>query len=310
MARAKRREHYSEVNWLEIVSDYHSGDSFRKNKATERACNALRFFIVNKMKFYYPTYIEKEGSDLIQSGYLGIIEHLGEYDPQKGAPTTFFEKHIHQAMQMWLNVSKNQSSVHYQTANNKIQAAIRFFEANELPYDYVKISEKSGVPISTIKNTLAIVNKASALEINEEIKTGNGDEVITPEAFGSPEEECIAKERVNMLYECIDKYLSPSEKTVILSLYGVNNCQPCSIKEIAAKMNISISNVKTIQTRALKKLGRCPELSNLISDRYEDSEYWLDDDISFFPDSDSSLQTAEFQISDFVPCSQGCELVS
>lgn len=300
MARARRKEHYTEVNWLEIVADYHSDDTLKKKMATERACNALRFFIVSKMKAYYPTYIEKEGPDLIQNGYLGIIEHLGEYDPRKGAPTTFFEKHIHQAMQMWLNVSKNQSSVHYQTANNKIQAAIRYFEANEIPYDYVKISEKTGVPISTIKNTLAIVNKASALEINEEIKTGNGDEVITPEAFGSPEEECIAKERVNVLYECIDKYLSQTERAVILGLYGVNNYQLCSIKEMAEKMGISIGNVKTIQTRALRKLSRCPELSNLITDKYEDSEYWLDDDISFFPDSNDSMQTVEFQISDFV----------
>ena len=299
MARTKTKEHFSTVNWNEIVSDFHSGDPAKVQSSKDRACKALHFFIINKMKAWYPTYIERENKDLIQSGYLGILEHLGEYDPQKGAPTTFFTTHIHQAMQLWLNLSTNQSSIHYQTANNKIQAAIRYFEANKIAYDDVKISEKTGVPVSTIRNALAIANKAAALEINEEIKTGEGDEILSPEAFGSPEDEFLVKERYETLYACMDKYLNEEEREVLAYTYGVGHYPECPIKEVAARLNMSVGNVKIIQTRAIRKLNRSPELSSLVADKYEDDDFWLDDEISYFPETNDDLQTAEFQVSDF-----------
>lgn len=296
---AKRVAFYQNVDWQQLVNDYHSGDTEKKAQAAEAACRALKYYVIKIMQRKYHSYIEREGKDLIQSGYLGIIEHLGEYDPLKGAPTTFFDFHIMQAMQMWLNVSTNQSSIHYQTANNKIQAAIRYFQANEIPYDNIKIAERTGLPLATIENTLAVVNKASALEIKEEIKTGDGEETIRLEAFGSPEDECISKEKKEILMMSIRKYLDPEEQFTIIHLFGIGNCEPCSLKEVAARLNVTFAHVKTLQRKALKKLASSGELSALVSDRYNDSGRWLDDELEFFPKSDDSIQTVEFEFEDF-----------
>ncbi len=295
----RKKEHYSEVNWLEIVEDFHSGSDFKQKRAKQRACDALKFFIVALMKRKYPTYIEKEGQDLIQSGYLGVIKHLGEYDPEKGAPTTFFDTHIEFEMQEWLNTSKNQSSRYYQTSNNKIQAAIRFFESNAIPYNDIKISERTGLPISTVKNTLAIANKAAALEINEEIKTGNGDETIVPQSFGTPEDEFIAREKNEVLYSCISECLTITESAVLSLIFGLNGSTEVALKDIAAQLGMSVNNVKTTQRKALEKL-RNSKLASLIGDKYENSENWLEEDLSFFPTSDN-VQTPELQFSDFGP---------
>lgn len=296
---AKKTAYYQSVDWQQLINDYHSGDATKKMQAADAACRALKYYVIKIMQRKYHSYIEREGKDLIQSGYLGIIEHLGEYDPSKGAPTTFFDFHIMQAMQMWLNVSTNQSSIHYQTANNKIQAAIRYFQSNEIPYDNIKIAERTGLPLATIENTLAVVNKASALEIKEEIKTGNGEETIRPEAFGSPEDECITKEKKEILLMSIRKYLDPEEQYTIIHLFGIGNCEPCSLKEVAARLNVTFTHVKTLQRKALKKLANSCELSALVSDRYNDSERWLDDELDFFPKSDDSIQTVEFEFEDF-----------
>lgn len=296
---AKKAAFYVSADWQKIVDDYHSGDKERAKKAADAACRALKYYIIKVMQSKYQTYISKEGKDLIQSGYLGVIEHLGEYDPSKGAPTTFFDFHIVQAMQMWLNVSTNQSTIHYQTANNKIQAAIRYFQMHEIPYDNIKISEKTGLPLSTVANTLSVVNKASALEIREEIKIGDGDETITPEAFGSPEDECISKERTEVLRMCIKKYLNEEEQLVITQLFGIGGCCQKSLKELAANLDTTISKIKTVQRKALKKLADAKELSGIATDKYSDKR-WLDDELDFFPKTDSNIQTVDFQFEDFV----------
>ena len=295
----RKTEHYSNYDWNQIVSDYHSNDEKLKKKATQQACDALKYYVISVMKKKYPTYIEKEGQDLIQSGYLGIIQSLDGYDPKRGAPTTYFDFYIGQAMQLWLNSQKNQSSIHYQTANNKIQAAIRYYEANEIPWDDVKISERTGLPLSTIKNTLAIVNKASALEINEEIKTGNGDETITPEAFGSPEDELIIKEKNDVLYSCVSE-LSDVEQYILIHVYGLAGYPRLSHKDIAKRLNLTLSKVKTIQSRAIAKLKKS-KLSSLVSDKYNESERWLEGEMCFFPETDDTLETADFQMEDFEP---------
>lgn len=295
----RKTEHYSSYDWNQIVSDYHSNNETLKKRATQQACDALKYYVVSVMKRKYPTYIEKEGQDLIQSGYLGIIQNLDGYDPKKGAPTTYFDFYIGQAMQLWLNVSRNQSSIHYQTANNKIQAAIRYYEANEIPWNDVKIAERTGLPLSTIKNTLAIVNKASALEINEEIKTGNGDETITPEAFGSPEDELIIKENNAVLYRCISE-LNEVEQYVLINAYGLAGYPQMSHKDIAKRLNSTMGKVKAIQNRAIAKLKKS-SLAMLVSDKYDNSERWLDDELCFFPETDDTLERADFQMEDFEP---------
>lgn len=298
MAR-KRKEHYSDVNWNEIVADLHSGSEVRKQIAEARACEALRFFIVAVMKRKYPTYIEKEGKDLIQSGFLGVIKHLMEYSPQKGKPTTFFDFFIEYEMQDWLNNSRNQSSRYYQQTNNKVQAAIRFFETSGVPYNDIKISEKTGLPMTTVKNTLAIINRASPLEINEEISTGDGDETIVPTGNKTPEDEYIAKEKYELLYECMDEVLTPIEKKAITYLFGLSGGGEMPLKDVALKLNMSVNGLKTLQKRALNKLAGS-RLSSLIGDKYENSEFWLEEDFSFFPSEDENVQNAEFDFNDLV----------
>lgn len=296
----RQKEHYTETNWSEIVADIASEEFSRRQRAMLRACDALEGFIVSIMNRDYSTYQAKEDKDLIQSGKVGVMKSLHIYNPEKGMPTTFFEPYIKHEMQKWLNKNINQSTIHYQTNNNKIQAAIRHYEKKGEPWTIVKISEHSGVPISTIKNTLAIVNRAATLELNEEIRTGNGNEVIVPESYRSPENECIVKETNELIYASIEKYLNDQEKFVIYSLFGLQGFDVATIKEVAKKLEVTPSTVKAIQRRALKKLGDS-KLGTLMSDKYDDTEYWLEDDENFFPDVDETLPVADFDFGDAVP---------
>ena len=68
---------------------------------------------------------------------------------------------------------------------------------------------------------------------------------------------------------------------------------------MAARLNVTFAHVKTLQRKALKKLASSGELSALVSDRYNDSGRWLDDELEFFPKSDDSIQTVEFEFEDF-----------
>lgn len=295
---AKRKKvSYTKVNWDELLADYQSGDPVLIKAAKETACLAMKGFIVSLMKKKYPTYINKEADDLIQAGYTAVIAHLKNYNPLKGKPTTFFRCYIEQEMMNWLNVSRNESTIYYQTINNKIQIAIRFFESNGLPWNDIKISEYMNLPLSTVKNTRAVFNKSATLELKEEIKLGGSDEVITPEASGSPEEDCLAIERHEALYDCISKHLTNIEKEVIFYSFGCCGYPALSQFEIAERLNITGNDVRRIYSQATRKLFQS-ELGNLVKDRYENSEYLLDDEIAFFPSSKNELQEPELCFTD------------
>ena len=61
-----------------------------------------------------------------------------------------------------------------------------------------------------------------------------------------------------------------------------------------------MSKVKTIQSRAIAKLKKS-KLSSLVSDKYNESERWLEGEMCFFPETDDTLETADFQMEDFEP---------
>ena len=86
----------------------------------------------------------------------------------------------------------------------------------------------------------------------------DGNEISFNDILGSDTDEIIdsidLKIQSSKLHKAVNTVLTPREKIVIVSRYGLDGCEPLPQREIAEKLNISRSYVSRIEKRALEKL--------------------------------------------------------
>ena len=67
-------------------------------------------------------------------------------------------------------------------------------------------------------------------------------------------EELYNKQSCHKVRRCVEKYLEPREREVVIQRYGLDNRKPKTQREIAKQCGISRSYVSRIEKRALEKL--------------------------------------------------------
>lgn len=251
-----RTRRYQQIDFTQLMQDYNSGDEIKQRQAAETAVKALKGFVIATIKRYYPTYIRREFDDMLQSAYLGIIKSLPNYDPERSRPTTYFSKHIKQAIQLHLNMQENQSSVYYQTINNKIQKAVGKDASRRL--DAEEISVETGISVKTIEKARAIAVGSQKYTYDEKIET----EIQT---YDSPEDALVSSDEKAMCYYYLSAVLSPTEMKVVCESFGIGGYDPVSTAQIAKMYHTKVEKIVAIQESAYEKL-RTPEFAAIFRD--------------------------------------------
>lgn len=251
-----RTRRYQQIDFTQLMQDYNSGDEIKQRQAAETAVKALKGFVIATIKRYYPTYIRREFDDMLQSAYLGIIKSLPNYDPERSRPTTYFSKHIKQAIQLHLNMQENQSSVYYQTINNKIQKAVGKDASRQL--DAEEISVETGISVKTIEKARAIAVGSQKYTYDEKIET----EIQT---YDSPEDALVSSDEKAMCYYYLSAVLSPMEMKVVCESFGIGGYDPVSTAQIAKMYHTKVEKIVAIQESAYEKL-RTPEFAAIFRD--------------------------------------------
>lgn len=251
-----RTRRYQQIDFTQLMQDYNSGDEIKQRQAAETAVKALKGFVIATIKRYYPTYIRREFDDMLQSAYLGIIKSLPNYDPERSRPTTYFSKHIKQAIQLHLNMQENQSSVYYQTINNKIQKAVGKDASRQL--DAEEIAVETGISVETIEKARAIAVGSQKYTYDEKIET----EIQT---YDSPEDALVSSDEKAMCYNYLSAVLSPTEMKVVCESFGIGGYDPVSTAQIAKMYHTKVEKIVAIQESAYEKL-RTPEFAAIFRD--------------------------------------------
>lgn len=251
-----RTRRYQQIDFTQLMQDYNSGDEIKQRQAAETAVKALKGFVIATIKRYYPTYIRREFDDMLQSAYLGIIKSLPNYDPERSRPTTYFSKHIKQAIQLHLNMQENQSSVYYQTINNKIQKAVGKDASRQL--DAEEIAVETGISVKTIEKARAIAVGSQKYTYDEKIET----EIQT---YDSPEDALVSSDEKAMCYNYLSAVLSPTEMKVVCESFGIGGYDPVSTAQIAKAYHTKVEKIVAIQESAYEKL-RTPEFAAIFRD--------------------------------------------
>ncbi len=86
----------------------------------------------------------------------------------------------------------------------------------------------------------------------------DGNEISFNDILGTDTDEIVDsinfKIQVGKLHQAVNSALTPREKTVIISRYGLDGTEPMPQREIAERLGISRSYVSRIEKRALEKL--------------------------------------------------------
>jgi RNA polymerase sigma factor (sigma-70 family) len=235
------------------MEDYHSGDDYRINRSKEEAIRSLEGFIFTIIKRKYSTYAPKHFNDLIQEGRAGVLEGMKKYDPELGMPTTFFNPYIKHELQSYITKIVDKTTTHYSTNIKKVNKAIDFFEEKGIQYTLVDIAIQTKMTPEAVKQAMSVRNYRDEIHFESCPRETVPDLKIIQKVI-TPEEELIENERINIVHECIAKYLNEEEIQVICLYFGIGKAKSYTEGKIAKKLNIPKDKVKRLLNSAQRKL--------------------------------------------------------
>ena len=278
------------LDYVEIMKDYRSGNETLKEKATEKVIRDLTGLVLYVIKKKYSNYSPKYYDDLVQSGEIGILTGLKDYDPEKSLPATYFYYFIVHEIQSFINDTVYRTTPYYSTNMKKINRAIAQFENLDMPYTRRDISIQTGIPLDTVEKVMNIMAGRSEVSL-----AAFGEQLESPIHL-SPEEEYFRKEYSEFLTKTMGECLTKEEMLVLSYLFGIGNIEPTSLKNTAKLLKMSIDKVKKLRTLAFCKL-RNSKLATVYSCgfRHEDLELDEEDSIVLFPHSQAINAANEMQ---------------
>jgi len=243
------------------LSDEDRAELEKQVKAGERAKNRLiesnLRFVVSIARRYRHNGVAL--LDLIQSGNLGLMRGLDEYDPDKGfRVTTYVSWWIRQAITR--DIANNGRTIripcHVSEDIRKINAITRRLtqEYGVEPSDEM-IAEEAGMTVEKVQNLKRAGSHIVSLDatMTEKPDSSAFVDMIEDENTPDPAASYEAQALREALFTTMSSVLTPREEEVIRMLFGTDG-PPMNLREIGEHFNISRERARQIGDKALRKL--------------------------------------------------------
>lgn len=267
---------FDEMDEFAIMEKYHRGGEFKKEAAGEM-CMMLEKFIGDIISKRYSSY-SKDRDDLQQQGFLGILEAIDRYDPNKGRPTTYFGNSIIHYISTFLDNKYRSTTPYYAKHMRLVREAIQNFEMTRTPWTEADICQVTGLSRKQVANALSnskrleekcsLEYEAEVTEAGQKIGIKDPAEIVSDKIVTDALEEALEN------LDEIDKDIVLARINDELSLMEMSETFGLSVKEIQKRIS-AINKVLRSDSKLLKALGK--KTSDVIHDT---SNFISEDDLT------------------------------
>lgn len=237
----------------ELAARIANGDA----EARDRMVRANLRLVVNIARGYSGKGLGLQ--DLIEEGNLGLLRAVEGYDPTVGTRfSTYASYWIKQSIKRALINSAKTIRIpaymvellsKWRRANSRLSEALGRTPTPE------EIARVLGLP----KKKLPIIKKAIRI-YNSTPQTDQAEagwslgEMVMDERAKTPEDELLESDVLKHVMEMIER-MDAREATVLRMRFGLQGCEPHTLKEIGEELGLTRERVRQIETEALKRLA-------------------------------------------------------
>lgn len=207
----------------------------------------------DRLAMALPAHVEK--SDLVGSGFVGLMEAIENYDPCRGvAFEAYARQRIRGAMLDELRRLSWAPRSFFRRLRELELAKKDLSDTFGREPEISELAAKLSLPEAVLQQFLSEVNQSALVSIEELLFSGAEKKIARgaqERADERPEAGLLHKERKEMLAKGIAKL--PEKKQFILSLYYV---EKLTLKEIAAILDLSAPRISQLHADALLQLRR------------------------------------------------------
>lgn len=198
--------------------------------------------------------------DLIEEGNLGLLRAVEGFDPDMNTRfSTYASYWIKQSIKRALvNTAKTIRVPAYmvELLSKWRRASARLAEELKRTPTPEDVANELGIPrkkLRIVKKAIALYNASPQSEQDESGLT-LGD-IVPDERTTGPEDELINNDNLKHVFRLLEE-MDTRESTILRMRFGLDDCEPQTLKEIGQSLGLTRERVRQIEAEALKKLYR------------------------------------------------------
>jgi RNA polymerase primary sigma factor len=196
--------------------------------------------------------------DLVQEGYLGLLNAVDRFDPERGKFSTYaywwIRKAMSNAFTFQVRTIRLPSSVLGELRRQRRVSRELEAELGREPVER-EVAQRMKISVKKLRKLASLTPDVSALEDLGTARSGNWSTILPETSIPDPQESILGRELQEQAEEAL-QLLDPRERAIIRARFGFEDGEGMTRERIGQNLELSSERVRQIERRALEKIYR------------------------------------------------------